>query len=521
MDAPGKGSVVNPRASRLEIHGSLLTRNTLLNLLGQGLPLVVALATVPFVLRGLGIERFGILTLVGILLNYLNILDLGLSRALTKFAAEDLGRSNHELAPALVWTTVAVQAALGILGGLLLVAATPLIVESVLHIPQALAGEATATLYLLAAFVPPMLVSTSFRGLLEASQQFGLINAISIPSTTALYLLPAIGVWLGFGLPGMIALLLATRLLLAILLFGLTLHVLPILKQSFSVRLSLLPPLLHFGGWITVSNVVGPITRYLDRFLIASLHTLGVVTYYTLPFDVVERFWVVPSCIVMTLFPAFSTLAATQREWLEDIYLRTIKYLLVGMGPILLLTVRYADPILRGWLGDDIALHSTPTFRILVLTAVIGLLAPVPGSLLQGVGRPDILARLYLVFLLPNAVVLWLLVERLGILGAAITFACRSVIETGLLFYFSWRVAGCSLSLASDAGIRKSLVVLAGFGALLWCISLVGESAYVHVGLTLVAISLWAAVTWAWILDGVEKEAIAAGLSRLARVDAR
>jgi hypothetical protein len=40
----------------LEIKGSLLARNTLFNLIGQGLPLVVAVVTMPFIIQGLGME---------------------------------------------------------------------------------------------------------------------------------------------------------------------------------------------------------------------------------------------------------------------------------------------------------------------------------------------------------------------------------------------------------------------------------------------------------------------------------
>ncbi len=54
----------------LEIKGSLLARNTLLNLIGQGLPLIVAVVTIPFIIQGLGIERFGLLSLAWVVLDF-------------------------------------------------------------------------------------------------------------------------------------------------------------------------------------------------------------------------------------------------------------------------------------------------------------------------------------------------------------------------------------------------------------------------------------------------------------------
>jgi O-antigen/teichoic acid export membrane protein len=63
----------------LEIKGSLLARNTLFNLIGQGLPLVVAVVTIPFIIQGLGIDRFGLLSLAWVVLGYFAIFDSGLA----------------------------------------------------------------------------------------------------------------------------------------------------------------------------------------------------------------------------------------------------------------------------------------------------------------------------------------------------------------------------------------------------------------------------------------------------------
>ena len=42
----------------------MLLRNSLWHLSGNAVPALVALATVPFLIRGLGLEGFGIVTLI-------------------------------------------------------------------------------------------------------------------------------------------------------------------------------------------------------------------------------------------------------------------------------------------------------------------------------------------------------------------------------------------------------------------------------------------------------------------------
>ena len=66
-------------------------------------------------------------------------------------------------------------------------------------------------------------------------------------------------------------------------------------------------PLLRFGGWMTVTNIVSPFMAYLDRFLIGALISLTAVAYYVTPFEMITKLLVIPAALVGVLFPAFSS----------------------------------------------------------------------------------------------------------------------------------------------------------------------------------------------------------------------
>src|SRR3954466_7030842 len=68
----------------------LVVRNSALNLVGQVAPLFIALLTIPSLIRGFGIERFGVLTLVQAAIGYFNLFEFGLGRALTQSVAQRL-----------------------------------------------------------------------------------------------------------------------------------------------------------------------------------------------------------------------------------------------------------------------------------------------------------------------------------------------------------------------------------------------------------------------------------------------
>jgi O-antigen/teichoic acid export membrane protein len=263
-----------------EIGPRLLAKNTVFNLLGLGIPLVIGFFSIPVVIRWLGPERFGILSLVWVVVGYFSLFDLGLGRAVTKYIAEAFGRHETESIPGLFWTTVFVQGAFGVFGGLLLVVLSPLLVERVLHISASLQNEMRASFVILAVAVPFVMVSGAFRGALEAMHRFDLVNLVRVPSSAFLYLAPLIGWLAGFDMRGIVGLLAATRGLALAAWAFLLLRELPQLRKRVSFNPAAFRPVIRFGGWVMLSNLVSPLLLYLDRFLIGSLLTLTAVAYY-------------------------------------------------------------------------------------------------------------------------------------------------------------------------------------------------------------------------------------------------
>src|SRR6266849_6646628 len=98
--------------------GRLLARNTVWNLLGSGAPMLVAVFCIPILIRGLGKERFGVLTLAWALIGYASLFDLGLGRALTQLVAKKLGAGEDREVPTLVWTSLVLMLLLGAAGAL-------------------------------------------------------------------------------------------------------------------------------------------------------------------------------------------------------------------------------------------------------------------------------------------------------------------------------------------------------------------------------------------------------------------
>src|SRR5688572_4606542 len=94
----------------------MLLRNSLWNLSGSAIPMVVALATVPLLIGALGVEGFGIVTLVGSVIGYFGVLDINLSAGSIKYLAEHHAADDRERFAETFWFGILFYGCLGLFG---------------------------------------------------------------------------------------------------------------------------------------------------------------------------------------------------------------------------------------------------------------------------------------------------------------------------------------------------------------------------------------------------------------------
>jgi len=408
----------------------MLGRNALLNLVGHAAPLAAALVLVPMLVARLDPERFGFLAIAWVLVGYFSLFDLGLGRALTRLVAERLGTPREDTIPVLARTALGLTGLLGaIVGALLFVLATPLC-RDLLTLSPPLVGEAITAVRLLALCLPFVTLTAALRGLLEAGQRFGWVNTIRIPLGVLTFGAPlAASLWS----PSLIALagaLVALRLAACAAHWFICAKLYPVWTRLGMPRGAAVREMLAYGAWLTVSNVVGPLMVYIDRFVIGALLAVSAVAYYTAPYEAVTRLWIVPAALTGVLFPAF---ASAEPARLAMLYRAGVKTIVVLVLPLALVATVLAPEWMTLWLGDDYARQGARVAQWLCLGVMLNCLAYIPFALLQARGRADLPAKAHLAELPCYLFALVLLVRARGIEGAAIAWSLRCAADAMLL----------------------------------------------------------------------------------------
>jgi len=489
--------------------GRRLARNVVWNLLGTGAPLLVAIVAIPLLIEGLGTARFGVLTLAWMVVGYFSLFDLGLGRALTKLVAERLGKGQDDEIPALIWTAMSLMAVLGVLGAVVVAALSPWLVGGILKIPTELQPETLTAFYLLAASIPIVISTTGLRGILEAHQRFGLVNAVRIPLGIFTFLGPVAVLPFSNSLVPVVAVLVIARLASWCAYTVLCLHVEPALRHSVSIHRAMVRPLINFGGWMTVTNIVGPLMVYMDRFLIGAVVSMAAVAYYATPYEVVTKLWIIPGALMGVLFPAFAAALVQDRARAVRLFDRAVNYIFLSLFPAVLIIVLFAHEGLTLWLGSEFADNSTLVLQLLAVGVFINSLAYVPSGLVQGAGRPDLTAKLHLIELPFYLLILWWLLGAYGIVGAAIAWVLRVAVDTLSLFIMAQRL----LPLVSPFSLRP--VFMAGMALCMLVLGAVIPGLAMKGLFLLLVLILFAAVAWFVILATDERNMIRGRLRAL------
>lgn len=413
---------------------------TIWNFLGMAAPMVVAIFAFPILIHGLGKERFGALSLVWMLVGYFSIFDLGLGGALTKHLAEYLGQDRKKEIPSLYWTAILIMFGLGLLAAAIVAGLSGWLVEDALKIAPALQDETRKAFLLVAVGLPVVISTAGLVGALEALQAFGVINIVRLFTGTFTFIGPVAVLPFSNSLTAVVGVLVAGRIAEWLVYFTLNLKLVPGLRHNLVFSRSILKPLFSFGGWLTVSNIVVPLMNHIDRYVIGALISVGAVTYYVTSAEIVIKLLIFPRALVSVLFPSIAAHFYVQRSATTDLFQRSTRYLMLVMFPVTIVIIALAPEGLTLWLGQDIAEHSAPIMRWLVVGVYLLSMAYLPYTLLQGSGKPELPARRHLLELPLYLVLIWYMTKHFGIIGTAQAWVIRAAVDLILMYALALRL---------------------------------------------------------------------------------
>lgn len=400
--------------------------NTIFSLL----PILVTLISVPLYIAQIGLERYGIMTLVWSLTGMFAFFDFGMGAATTYLVARARSGFDGPSSGTVILTTSLVNLALGCLLALAFWLLIGPLAFGNIKSDSSLSIEIDEALIWIALLLPVGLVTSIFRNALDGERWFLLVNLIGTSGQIATVLgALVVGYIVGPEIGNLVVAVLVVRFSV------LWLYVLACRDSFRSTRLmnrEEFREIVHFGGWQTVFSSLSGLLGSADRFVIGWLTGASAMALYAIPFSFTARLRFLPEAFMRTLYPKLSEVKTDEAR--RDLAVRAMTGLLVSLSLIIVPAILSVRPFFAIWLGADFAISAGFIAQFLLIAVYVQSCLRAFFVLQRASGRPDLPAKLRMFTLIPGIGLLVLLVWLFGAIGAAASLLIRFMFE--LLFVF-------------------------------------------------------------------------------------
>lgn len=407
----------------------MILRNSFLSFISLAIPLLVGLVTIPHIISDLGLQRFGVLTLIWAVIGYASLFDLGISKALTKRVAA-LQKQKPNLR-SLVRSGLALMSLFGVIMGLLALVVTRQFDYQRFGLHK---DEFDLSVLLLVVSIPFVIVSGGFRGVLEGLHQFAVVSAVRLGFGLVTFIAPVFVLASAPRIDYIITIMLGARIIGTLIMAWSCRTYLTKGNMGRSRRTVELRKMLTFGGWITVSNLASALMLCMDRFFLASSSFSSSLAFYTTPYEFATKLFIIPSALSSVLFPSIA-LSAKFVSISNQLLTLGSTIVLTSITPVVALVVLFAPELLGWWVTPAFGHEAAPALRVLSIGVLINCLAQIFQTYLLGFGRAAWMGKMHLVELIVFLPLLYASIQYFGIEGAAWAWTLRILFDsTGMAF---------------------------------------------------------------------------------------
>jgi O-antigen/teichoic acid export membrane protein len=499
-----------PRRAGAPSHsvGSRLIQNSAANFLGQAVIVGLTLLCTPYITRKLGPSGYGALNLLMAYLFSFSLLNLGLNASLVKFLAELLPQNRAGEIQEYFSTSFTFLVAVGLLAGAAVWMLASPIVERCFKGDAGLTSSAVTALRVASVAFVLQFVCQALSAVPAAAQRFEILSLIGYGSNGLRILGTVILLWLGRGLPSLMAMVVfavgASALGYAIA----DKRLLPYLRLSPGWSQPRFHSLVGHSKFVVVVNASNQLVSTADSFLLGFFLPVANIAYYGVAYALAQRLWASVANVVGVVFPAASAFSgAADRARFNELYLRGMKVAAISaVFPSFALCI-FGRDFLLFWLGPDYAERGAPVLILVTLGFLLNSFSYVAYQVLQSTHRVNFAARASVIYSLLNLAAFAVFIPRFGTIGAAGAFLGSQVVFVPWFLHRTNRLLGVRwVDLFVDSYAR--VFAAAGLGsAVCWVCS-----GWVHSFLTLVlagslGLAVYVGTGLALVLDSRDRAA--------------
>ncbi|MFC1517605.1 oligosaccharide flippase family protein [Candidatus Margulisiibacteriota bacterium] len=422
---------------------------------------IVTFFLTPFILHRIDHSLYGIYILMYSIVNYLNIMDFGISAAVIKYVAQYNAKQDWEKLQKIINLTLTLFLFIGLICGTFLFAFS-FFYERVFHVTSQFITNGRYFMWITGVELVFAMFFLPIRGALNGLQRADIIKKINITST--LLKLPIAVYFFNIFPP-------TTAFLIYLILDGILLN---ILYLSSIYRLFKICPqykfkflyfdkstfhkIFKFSIFVFLSGITNLVIFQTDNIVISVFSSATLVTYYSIGLALASQMRQINSILGGPIFLAVAHLAGlNDKDKNHFMLFKGTKLMNAIYAPIILITVVFCEVFILNWLGPKFSISILPARLLLVYWIFNGHLETATGFLTTK-GHVDILFYANFGNALSNLVLSIILIKYLGIAGVALGTLIPMIIFCTINLIICLRKLGVPLSLFYKKALSKNII---------------------------------------------------------------
>ncbi len=472
--------------------------------------IIIGLIYTPIMLRLLGQSEYGLFSLIGSLVGYLTILDLGLGNAIIRYTARNRVIGDDEAEARLNGMFVALYCVIGLL---------TVAIGAVLYLNlDNMFGPTLSVLELQKAKIMTLLLIFNFAvsfplgvfgSIIQAHEKYVFFKLLAIARTllTPLIILPLL-LW-GYGSVAMVVV--QTILNLAVLLVNMVyaLKKLDVKIYFGQYDWALLKEIAGYSFFIFLNIIVDKIYWSTGQFILGIVSGTVLVAIYAVAMNLNTMYVLFSTAVSGVLLPRITMMVANDasNEALSEMMVRIGRVQYVVMAYILSGFVLFGQAFINLWAGENYrdAYH-------IVLLVMIPITVPLIQNMgiliLQAKNRQGFRSVVYLVIAVLNIAASIPLAKMWGGLGCALATGVSLVIGNVIIMNIYYhRTIHLNIPMFWQNIMRMSLPVVLAMGCGHGIDVFISQTGFLGLGLKIVLFSVvYIGLMWWWGLNSYEKD---------------
>lgn len=408
---------------------TILQKNIIFNMIGQVTVSVLGFLSFKYIYSLLGDDALGLIYFSLMLSTALtSALDMGLSRTIIREVSAHHGCSPHYVKKLTQTFSLFYSLAYGLMA-FFFVLFLPTIVDSWIKLSIMNKELASKVLYIIGVTSLLMIPKAFFSSICIGMQRMDINNSIEI-FITALQQLGMVLLLIEGSDVIVVAYWLASTNIFRIILYAVIVsrllsikHLLPRFSAEVLTRVKVYTTKMM---WISLLLVVH---KQLDKVLISKFLPIGILGVYSFTYTSISKTTLITGSVAQAVFPVFSELEAKkEHKKLINNYFTLQNLIVFGTVPIFALATFFTIPLFTFLLDAQKAKMLQLPILLLVISFYLNATLRILSTYVSATGRPEYIIKSNVLALFCVTPLTVLLIGKLGILGATISWIAYYII---------------------------------------------------------------------------------------------